>query len=105
MGDGWWLALLGTVAGLCSVGSFVPQVLKIWREGDTRAISLRMYLVLTAGFLLWLGYGVVIGSWPVVVVNVANLALGGVILWLKLRAGKGGDTPATGLEPSDSATG
>jgi MtN3 and saliva related transmembrane protein len=101
----WLPTVLGMVAGCCSTVAFVPQVLKIWREGDTRAISLRMYLVLTAGFVLWLGYGVVIGSWPVVVVNVANLALGGVILWLKLRAGKGGDTPATGLEPSDSATG
>jgi MtN3 and saliva related transmembrane protein len=94
MGGGWWVTLLGSVAALCSVGSFVPQVLKIRREGDTRAISLRMYLVLTAGFVLWLGYGAVIGSWPVVAVNVANLALGGTILWLKLQAGKDGGTAA-----------
>jgi MtN3 and saliva related transmembrane protein len=105
MGGGWWIALLGTAAGLCSVGSFVPQVLKIRREGDTRAISLRMYLVLTAGFVLWLGYGVLIGSWPVVIVNVANVVLGGTILWLKLRAGREGDTRATDPEPSGSVTG
>jgi hypothetical protein len=35
MGGGWWITLLGTVAALCSIGSFVPQVLTIWREGDT----------------------------------------------------------------------
>ncbi len=103
--SGWWVTLLGTVAGLCSMGSFVPQVLKIWREGDTRAISLRMYLVMTAGFVLWLAYGVVIGSWPVVIVNIANVALSGTILWLKLRAGKDGDPSATNLEPSGSVTG
>ncbi len=103
--SGWWITLLGTVAGLCSTGSFVPQVVKIWREGDTRAISLRMYSVMTAGFVLWLGYGLVIGSWPIIIFNVANLALSGTILWLKLRAGKGGDTPAAKLEPSGSATG
>jgi MtN3 and saliva related transmembrane protein len=103
--SGWWIALLGAVAGLCSVGSFVPQVLKIRREGDTRAISLRMYLVMTAGFVLWLAYGVAIGSWPVVVVNIANVALSGTILWLKLRAGKDGGTPATNLGPSGSVTG
>ncbi len=101
----WWITLLGTVAGLCSMGSFVPQVLKIWREGDTRAISLRMYLVMTVGFVLWLAYGVVIGSWPVVIVNIANVALSGTILWLKLRVGKDGDTSATNLEPSASVTG
>ncbi len=33
-----------------------------------------MYLVLTAGFVLWLGYGLLIGSWPVIAFNIANLA-------------------------------
>jgi MtN3 and saliva related transmembrane protein len=82
---GWWVTLLGTAAGLLTTGSFVPQVVKAWREGDRGALSLRMYLVLTAAFALWLGYGLVIGSWPVVVFNVCNLALGAVILRLKLR--------------------
>src|SRR3954451_12390981 len=86
MGGGW-ITVLGAAAGLCTVGSFVPQVVKAWREGDTGAISLRMYLVLVAGFVFWLGYGLLIGSWPVVLVN-GNLALSAAILWLKLRDGK-----------------
>ena len=87
MGE-WWITVLGTVAGLLTTGCFVPQVVKIWREGDTGAISLRMYLVMTAAFALWLGYGLLIGSWPVIVFNVCNLVLGAVILWLKLRDGR-----------------
>src|SRR3954466_3377891 len=83
--SGWWVAALGTAAGLCTNGSFVPQVVEAWREGDTRALSLRMYLVLTAGFVLWLGYGLLIGSWPVIAFNIANLALGAAILRPKLR--------------------
>ena len=43
------------------MAAFVPQVVKAWRGGDTNAISLRMYLVMTAAFALWLGYGLVIG--------------------------------------------
>ena len=86
--SGWWVAALGTAAGLCTTGSFVPQVVKAWREGDTRALSLRMYLALTAGFVLWLGYGLLIGSWPVIAFNVANLALSAAILRLKLREGR-----------------
>ena len=73
--NGWWITILGTAAGLLTTGSFVPQVVKAWREGDTGALSLRMYLVLTAAFVLWLAYGVVIGSWPVIVFNVCNLVL------------------------------
>ena len=28
-------ALVGTIAGLCSTGSFIPQVIKVWRDNDT----------------------------------------------------------------------
>jgi MtN3 and saliva related transmembrane protein len=88
----WWVTALGTVAGLCTTGSFVPQVVKVWREGDTRAISRRMYVVLTAGFVLWLGYGLTLGSWPIVAFNAANLVLSAVILRLKLREGRNDHT-------------
>jgi MtN3 and saliva related transmembrane protein len=81
----WLPTILGMVAGCCSTFAFVPQVLKIWREGDTRAISLRMYLMRVAGFVLWLGYGLALGSVPLVVFNVLNLLLGGTVLALKLR--------------------
>ena len=81
----WLPTVLGLVAGCCSSLAFVPQVLKIWREGDTRAISLRMYLMRVAGFVLWLGYGLALGSVPLVVFNVLNLLLGGTVLALKVR--------------------
>ena len=81
----WLPTVLGLVAGCCSTAAFVPQVLKIWREGDTRAISLRMYVMRVAGFALWLGYGFALGSVPLVVFNVLNLLLGGTVLALKVR--------------------
>ena len=83
----WLPTVVGMIAGTFSTFAFVPQVLKIWREGDTHAISLRMYLMRVAGFVLWLWYGVVIGSVPIVIFNVVSLALGGAVLFLKLRAG------------------
>src|ERR671916_2693751 len=83
----WLPTILGMVAGTCSTFAFVPQVLKIWREGDTHAISLRMYLMRVTGFVLWLWYGFVIGSAPIIIFNIVSLALGGTVLLLKLRAG------------------
>ena len=82
---GWWITILGTMAGVCTTGSFVPQVVKAWREGDTNAISLRMYLVLVAAFVLRLGYGLLIGSWPIMLVNVANLVLVGFLVLRRPR--------------------
>jgi MtN3 and saliva related transmembrane protein len=83
--EDWAISLLGLVAGLCTTGSFVPQVVKAWRDGETSAISTRMYVIISVAFVLWLGYGAIIGSWPMIVFNLLNLALGGAILALKLR--------------------
>ena len=55
------------------------------REGDTGAISKRMYLITVTAFALWIGYGALIGSWPVIVFNTASLLLSGSVLALKLR--------------------
>lgn len=76
---------LGVVAALCSMASFVPQVVKIWRERDASAVSLRMYIVTVTGFALWSAYGALLGSWPLVGSNLVCLGLAAAILTLKLR--------------------
>ena len=85
MEGGWLPLILGTVAGLLSTASFVPQVLKAWREGHTEAISKRMYFVTVSAFTLWTIYGFVIGSLPIIVFNILSLILSATILVLKLR--------------------
>ncbi len=84
--DAWWPVALGMVAGLCTSFSFVPQVLKAWRESDTEAISTRMYLVALAAYGLWIVHGLMIASVPITLFNGLNLVFAGVILTLKLRA-------------------
>ena len=85
--------VVGVGAGLCSMSSFVPQIVKIVREKRVQGVSLRMYVVTVAGFVLWIGYGVLLGSWPVWLSNAVNLALAGTILGLKLRYGSGAPGP------------
>jgi MtN3 and saliva related transmembrane protein len=77
--------VIGTAAGICSTSSFVPQVVKAWREGDTAAISKRMYVITVTAFSLWIVYGAMIASLPIVVFNVASLILSTTILILKVR--------------------
>ena len=88
--EGWLPTILGTVAGILSTASFVPQVLKAWREGNTEAISKRMYMVTVSAFVLWTIYGFVIGSFPIIVFNILSLVLSATILVLKLRSQKRG---------------
>ena len=83
--------ILGTGAALCSMASFVPQILKIVRERDASSVSLRMYAVTVTGFSLWIGYGVMIASWPVMGANTVCLVLSATILALKWRFSHNGE--------------
>ena len=77
--------LLGLVAGTLTTAAFVPQVVKAWRTRSTSDISLGMFVLFNIGLVLWLAYGVLIGSWPIVLTNVVTLALALTILFFKLR--------------------
>jgi MtN3 and saliva related transmembrane protein len=92
----WLPTALGTVAGLLSTASFVPQVVKAVREGDTGAISKRMYVVTVTAFVLWTTYGFLIGSPPLVIFNALSLVLSGTILILKLKHERECDVPRPG---------
>lgn len=82
--------IVGTAAALCSMTSFGPQIVKIWRERDASSVSLRTYLVTVTGFVLWTVYGVLIGSWPVVASNAVCLAMSAAVLVLKWRFSRHG---------------
>jgi MtN3 and saliva related transmembrane protein len=86
---------IGVLAALCSMTSFLPQVVKIWRERDASSVSLRMYLVTVSGFGLWTVYGLLLKSWPLIGSNLISLILAATILVLKLRFGD--------AQPADAA--
>lgn len=75
---------LGFLAGTLTTLSFVPQVAKAWRTRSTGDLSLTMLVAFTSGVLLWLIYGMVLGSLPVILANAVTLGLSGVLLALKL---------------------
>jgi MtN3 and saliva related transmembrane protein len=83
----WLVNAFGFTAGLCSIASFIPQILKIVRERDASGVSTRMYAVSTAGFICWTTYGALSGSWPVTLANAICLGLVVTILVLRLRLG------------------
>ena len=82
--------LLGYPAAFLTTIAFVPQALHSWRTRDLSGISLPMYALFTLGVALWLGYGLAIGSLPVIVGNAITLALASVVLWLRILQVSGG---------------
>ena len=77
-------ALLGLIAGSLTTIAFVPQLLKIWRSKHAHDISLGMFILFSIGVALWIAYGVLIASMPVILANSVTLALALLILAMKL---------------------
>src|SRR6478735_251430 len=78
---------VGSLAAVVTTFCWIPQAIRVIRTRETRAISLLAQLALFLGVLLWLAYGVLIGSAPLIWSNVFTAVIVGVIVALKLRYG------------------
>jgi MtN3 and saliva related transmembrane protein len=76
---------VGYTAATLTTVAFVPQVAKVWRSKSTKDLALPTLLSFIAGLSLWLVYGLLTKSTPVVIANVVTLILNLVILRFKLK--------------------
>lgn len=81
--------IVGTGAALCSISSFAPQMIKIWKSRDASSISLKTYSLTVTCFVLWTTYGVLIGAWPITVANACALVMATGVLLMKWRFSRG----------------
>ena len=78
---------IGSAAATLTTIAFIPQAWKIWRTQHTADISMGMYVLFTIGVALWLTYGILIESWPIIMANSFTLALAGAVLAMKSKFG------------------
>lgn len=76
--------LIGYGAAILTTAAFVPQALKSWTSRDLSGVSLSMYSLFTLGVALWLLYGILLQSWPIILANLITLILASVVLMLKI---------------------
>jgi len=76
--------LLGLIGGTLTTSSFVPQVLKAVKTKSTKDISTGMFVLLSAGILIWIIYGIRINSLPVIATNLVSLVFSVIILGYKI---------------------
>lgn len=79
-----WSAVVGTIAACCSTLAFLPQLVKVRRQGgdDVSAAMLAMYL---GGLGLWLVYGVINGAGSIIGANLASIVLVSAVAVVKVR--------------------
>jgi MtN3 and saliva related transmembrane protein len=77
------LSYVGGVAAVCTTVAFIPQILKIRRQGgdDLSYPMLALYLV---GTLLWFIYGLMLHAAAVILANAATFVL--VVMAVLLKA-------------------
>ena len=76
---------IGIIAAILTTSAFIPQVYKIYKEKKAQGVSLTMYLIMFVGVLLWLVYGVLIGSIAIIVANSVTAVLQLFVLIFKLK--------------------
>ena len=79
------VTVIGLLAGICTTGAMVPQVIKTLKTKQTTDISLLMYVFLSAGILLWFVYGLLLKEIPIILANGVSLILAVTVLVLKVR--------------------
>ncbi len=79
------LSVIGSVAGILTSSSFMPQAVKTIKDKNTEGISLLSYSIFIMSLLLWAIYGIVAKDIPVLMTNLITLIPALIIFVLKLK--------------------
>ena len=77
-----WIVLFGSLGGFCTTFAYVPQVIKIRKQGG-RDLSYGMLGLYLFGVVLWLVYGLLVHAQAVMLTNFATAILIGIATALK----------------------
>jgi MtN3 and saliva related transmembrane protein len=79
--------ILGYSAGAITSLTFLPQVIKTWKEKSAKDISLLMFLIAATNEIMWIAYGALLNpvNWVIISTNTIVLALSCIMIFLKLR--------------------
>ncbi len=82
-----YITVIGLVAAACTTIAFFPQILQVYRTKQTRDLSLPTFILLTAGIFLWLIYGILLESLPIILANSITLIGCFYIVIMKIKYG------------------
>jgi MtN3 and saliva related transmembrane protein len=77
--------IVGFIAGLVTTAANLPQVWKTYRNKSGEGLSFRMLLALAIGLSLWITYGIMIKSLPLIATNVIVFLLILSLITMKLK--------------------
>ena len=63
------ISVIGFLAGALTTAGNLPQVWKTYRDKSAEGLSFRMLLILSLGLALWMVYGFLTDSLPLILTN------------------------------------
>lgn len=80
--------ILGYAACAVTALTFLPQVLKTWKEKSAKNVSLLMFIIAFINEVMWIAYGVLQNDMVIIVTNVIMIVMCSIMIILKLRYNK-----------------
>jgi MtN3 and saliva related transmembrane protein len=77
--------IIGLAAGILTACSLLPQVIKTFKEKKAEDVSLLMLLVLMAGLILWIVYGIKREDLPIIATNCFSVLVNVTMVILRIK--------------------
>jgi len=77
---------LGFLAGAVTAVTFLPQVIKTWKEKSAKNVSLMMFVIAITNEIMWIVYGVLLNpmNWVIILTNSVLMVMALTIIYFKL---------------------
>ena len=78
---------LGYAAGAVTSLTFIPQVIKTWRQKVAADISLMMFVIAAINEVMWIWYGALLNpfNWVIILTNGILLVMSLTMIYFKFR--------------------
>jgi MtN3 and saliva related transmembrane protein len=83
-----WADIIGTVAGILVLSSFIPQIIKAYKTKKMQDVSAHLMILIASGMFLWVVYGFIRSDPVIIGANVTGFALNIALLIKKIRYDK-----------------
>jgi MtN3 and saliva related transmembrane protein len=83
-----WADVIGTVAGILVLSSFIPQIIKAYKTKKMFDVSAHLMILIASGMFLWVIYGFIRSDPVIIGSNVTGFALSITLLIMKIRYDK-----------------
>ena len=76
---------MGYAAGAITSLTFLPQVIKTWKQKSAKDVSLMMFIIAAINEIMWVVYGALLDNWVIILTNAIVLAMSLTMIYLKLK--------------------